>query len=101
MRLSISKINHIAHLITNELVSDKAVRCLRDKNDIRLRVKIIITDELKLENEIDRAVRQTLSSLSKSPPEGSKEWEVLYEKYYEDQMARNQNFRFDGIRRMT
>jgi len=100
MRLSIPKINHIAHLISNVLMDDPSVKCLRDKNDIRLRIKMIITDELKLENEIDRSVRRTLNSMSKEPPEGSKEWEVLYEKYYEEEMNRRQRAKADGIRRM-
>ena len=101
MRLSVPKINQIAHLIAHRLASLDGVSCLRDKNDIRLRIKLIITDQLKLENDIDRAVRKIIESMSKAPPEGSKEWEVLYEKYYEEEMNRRQKQKFDGIRRMN
>ncbi|MBN1356069.1 DUF507 family protein [bacterium] len=101
MRLSAAKINHIAHLVASDLAEESSVVCLRDKNDIRLRIKIIITDELRLDDEIDRIVRRTLNSLQKSPPEGSKEWEILYSKYYEEEMNRRRRLRGDGIRRMA
>ncbi len=101
MRLSNPKINHLARLIADNISVDSNFRILRDKNEIRLRIKMIITDELRLENEIDKIVRKTLGSLSKSPPEGSKEWDVLYEKYYEEEMNRRSRSRFDGIRRLS
>ena len=69
-----------------------------DTNDIRLRIKLIITDELKVEDEIDRIVRQILRSMSKSPPEGSKEWEVLYERFYQEQMTKRRGH--EKIRRI-
>ncbi|MBN1552704.1 DUF507 family protein [bacterium] len=100
MRLSAAKINHIAHLVADLCVNESAISCVRPKNDIRLRVKIIITDELKLNDDIDRNVRRTINSMQKSPPEGSREWEVLYEKYYEEEMNRRRRVRADGIRRM-
>ncbi len=100
MRLSIPKINQIAHRIADEISDHPKFDCMHSMNDIRLRIKIIITDELKLENDIDRTVRRMLNSLTKAPPEGSKEWEVLYEKYFEEEMNRRQAHKADGIRRM-
>ena len=51
-------------------------------------IKRTIRDYLKVEDEVDTAVRQKIRSLSKPIPEGSKEWEVLYKKYFEEEMAR-------------
>lgn len=101
MRLSIPKINSIAHKVAENLKSDKSVKCLVNKNDLRLRIKMIITDELKLENDIDRFVRRTFSSMTTAPPEGSKEWDVMYEKFYEEEMGRRRRGKADGIRRMS
>ncbi len=98
MRLSAAKINHLAHLITDIIENDPNLDVLRDTNDIRLRVKMIITDELKLEDELDRIVRQILRSMSKAPPEGSKEWDVLYERFYNEQMTRRRGH--EKIRRI-
>jgi len=98
MRLSAAKINHLAHLITETIENDPNLDVLRDTNDIRLRVKMIITDELKLEDELDRIVRQMLRSMSKAPPEGSREWDVLYERFYNEQMTRRRGH--EKIRRI-
>jgi hypothetical protein len=100
MRLSAAKINHIAHLVADQLTHEPSLHCLRDKNDIRLRIKIIITDELRLDDDIDRTVRRSLNNLQRTPPEGSKEWEILYAKYYEEEMNRRRRGKGDGIRRM-
>jgi len=88
MRLSAAKINHLAHLITDAVENEPNLDVFRDTNDIRLRIKLIITDELKVEEEIDRIVRQILRSMTHSPPEGSKDWEVQYERFYNEQMTK-------------
>ncbi|MBN1878698.1 DUF507 family protein [bacterium] len=98
MRLTDQKINHLAHLVTETIENEPSLDVLRDTNDIRLRIKLIITDELKLENEIDRAVRQIFRSMTKPPPEGSKEWDVMYEQYYQEQMKKHRGH--EKIRRI-
>ncbi len=100
MRLSNAKINHIAHIVADHLTTDRSVKCLRDQNDIRLRVKLIITDELKLDEDVDRFARREIKNMAKKPPEGSKEWEVLYERHYEEELNRRRSAKADGIRRM-
>ena len=100
MRLSAAKINHLAHLIADEILDEPGLECFYDKNDVRLRIKLILTDELRLEDEIDKHVRRTISSSQKSPPEGSREWEVLYEKFFEEELNRRRRGRLDGVRRM-
>jgi hypothetical protein len=100
MRLSSGKINHLSHLIAEHIEESHSVDCFRDKNDIRLRIKIIITDELKLDEDIDKDIRRSLSSMAKSPPEGSKEWEVMYEKAYNEEMSKRR-LRSDNVRRLN
>lgn len=99
MRLSDQKINHLALLVTKAIENGVSMDVLRETNDIRLRIKLILTDELKLENEVDRAVRQTFRSMSRVPPEGSREWEVMYEQFYKEHMQKRRGY--GKIRRMT
>ena len=86
MRLSREKINHLSHCIINVLLKDENVEILKAKNDIRLEIVRVITEELMLEEEIDRKVRGMLSSYKRKILEGSREWEILYQKTYEEEM---------------
>ena len=51
-------------------------------------IKRIITSELRFGDEADAAARSTIRSLSRKVPEGSREWDVLYHKYREEEMRR-------------
>ncbi|RMF90794.1 MAG: DUF507 family protein [Nitrospinota bacterium] len=86
MRLSREKINHLSHLILQELKSIPEVRFLIAENDVRLQVVRSITEELKIEESIDEEVRRTLRSYSRKIIEGSREWDVMYQKLYEQEM---------------
>ena len=87
MRLSREKINHLSHLIINALLEDENIEIFKAKNDIRLEIVRVITEEVMLEEEIDQKVRGMLSSYKrKQLLEGSREWEILYQKTYEEEM---------------
>jgi len=47
---------------------------------LRTEVFRVLEDESKLEESIDQEVRRTLSTYSRPAPEGSAEWELLYQK---------------------
>ena len=43
---------------------------------------------MRIEDEIDTFVRQKIAKLSRRVPEGSREWEILYRKYFEEETAK-------------
>lgn len=88
MRLSHGKINHLSHLIIQYLKSNPRVEFFEEENDIRLEIVRIITDELKDDEVIDAEVRRKIESQKRDIPEGSEEWEILYRKYYDEEMNR-------------
>lgn len=47
---------------------------------LRTEVFRVLEDESKLEESIDQEVRRSLSTYSRPAPEGSSEWELLYQK---------------------
>ena len=59
---------------------------IAEPNEVRLQVVKIITDVLAVDDEAEGVARQKLFSLSKKILEGSNEWEVMYNKYYEEEM---------------
>jgi len=86
MRLSREKVNLLSHQIADKLASIDAVEFIEDRNTIRLAVVDILGKWLKKEEEIDKAARHKIESQKRNIPEGSAEWEILYRKYYEEEM---------------
>lgn len=79
MRMSRERIFHLADLIVKELGAVAGVQ-VKAPDDMRPEVIRALTEESKLEDSIDAEVRKTLASYSRPIPEGSREWEVLYDK---------------------
>lgn len=86
MRLSRDKVNLLSHQIAEKLASIDAIDFLEDRNTIRLAVIDILNTWLQKEVAIDKAARQKIESQKRTIPEGSGEWEILYRKYYEEEM---------------
>ncbi|HXH83298.1 MAG TPA: DUF507 family protein [Candidatus Tectomicrobia bacterium] len=77
--MSRERIFHLADLIVKEVGATPGVQ-VKAPDDVRLEVVRALTEEAKLEESIDAEVRKTLASYSRPLPEGSREWEVLYDK---------------------
>jgi hypothetical protein len=43
---------------------------------------------VRAEEEVDAFVRQKIGRLARRVPEGGREWEILYRKYFEEEMSR-------------
>ena len=86
MRLSREKVNLLSHQITEKLASFDEVEFVEDRNTIRLAVVDVLLKWLKKEEEVDKAARHKIETQKRAIPEGSAEWEILYRKYYEEEM---------------
>ena len=89
MKLSREKVLHISHLILGHLDKDDGVEYWDDPQEIRQTFVKIIMDEMRNDEAIDALVRRKLESQKKGIVEGSDEWDVLYRKYYEEEVARH------------
>jgi len=83
MRMSRERIFHLADLIMKEVGSAEGVH-VKVPDDVRPEIIRALTEESKLEESVDSEVRKTLSTYSRPMPEGSHEWEVLYNKTREE-----------------
>ena len=88
MRLSREKTVRLSHFITDVLVAGEDVEFIEDRATIRQNVVEILLGLLKEEEQMDAQVRQKIASQKKEILEGSEEWEVLYRKYYSEEMRR-------------
>ena len=89
MKLSREKVLHISHLILGHLDRDDGVEYFDDPQEIRQTIVKIIMDEMKNDELIDALVRRKLESQKRGIVEGSDEWDVLYRKYYEEEVAKH------------
>ena len=88
MRLSREKTVRLSHAITDVLVASDDVEFIEDRSTIRQSIVEIILSLLKDEEQVDTQVRQKIASQKKEILEGSEEWELLYRKYYSEEMRR-------------
>lgn len=88
IRLSREKINFLARQILNHLFKNDAVEFLDESNDIRLTIVKSIEEEMKLYDLIDKRAVEKIESQKKAIKEGSREWEILYRKYYNDEITK-------------
>lgn len=86
MKLSREKINQIANAIMSDFDKRDELDYIAEPLDVRLQIVKIMTDVLSVDDEVDSIVRRKLSSLSNKVTEGSNEWEIMYHKYYEEEM---------------
>ena len=88
MRISRDKVNKVAHVVTDALADLNEVEFVEDRNTLRLEVRKILEDLLNQEEKIDKSARQKIESQKRTILEGSQEWDILYRKYYNDEVKR-------------
>ena len=88
MRINRDKLNKLAHTVADTLAEIDQVGFLEDRNTIRQEARkeleILLTEEAK----IDMMARQKISNQRKIILEGSQEWDILYRKYYNEEVRK-------------
>jgi hypothetical protein len=87
-RITDDKLNKLAHTIADALAEIDEVDFLEDRNTIRQEARKALTKLLLEEVKIDQAARQKIASQRRIIPEGSQEWDILYRKYYNDEVKK-------------
>jgi len=80
--------SHLAHLIMSGLSKRNLVDFSNDRRAL-LETKQALNDFFQREDQIDDFVLHKISSLSRHVPPGSREWDVLYRKYYEEESRKH------------
>ena len=89
MKLSHEKVVRLSHLILHALNNDDGVEFFADVQEIRGEIVTMIEGEMRTDEAIDAIVRRKIETQKRTITEGSEEWEVLYRKYYEDELTRH------------
>ena len=88
MRISRDKLNKIAHVVADTLAETPECDFLEDRNTIRQEARKALESLLTDEAKIDTAARLKIASQRKIILEGSQEWEILYRKYYNEEVKK-------------
>ena len=88
MRLSREKIVRISHQVVDLLVQSNEVEFIEDRDTIRQHMVQTMTNILREEEKIEQEVRKRITSQKKEILEGSEEWDVLFRKYYSEELRR-------------
>jgi uncharacterized protein len=88
MRISRDKLNKLAHTVADTLAEVDEVGFLEDRNTIRQEARKALESLLTEEAKIDTMARQKIANQRKIILEGSQEWEILYRKYYNEEVRK-------------
>ncbi len=88
MRITRDKLNKLAHTVADTLAEIDQVGFLEDRNTIRQEARKALEKLLMEEMKLDANARQKIASQRKIITEGSQEWDILYRKYYNDEVKK-------------
>lgn len=82
------RMNQISQRIKELIMEDPTVEIYEEPAVIRNRIRNILLEAVKEEEEIDKEVRERIRSYSRRIVEGTPEWNHLYRRIYEDALKR-------------
>jgi hypothetical protein len=88
VRLSRDKVNRLAHSVADALATLDDVEFIEDPNTIRMEARRILEELLMAEAKIDVAARAKIESQRRTIAEGTQEWDILYRKYYNEEVKK-------------
>ncbi|HEY3175915.1 MAG TPA: DUF507 family protein [Candidatus Polarisedimenticolia bacterium] len=88
MKLSHEKVTHLSHVLTKALEEAPGITLLRDRNSVRLKVVELLRAEMRRDEEVEKRVRAKIVGQKRQIPEGSQEWDILFRKYYEEELGK-------------
>jgi hypothetical protein len=88
MRISRDKVNKLAHVVADTLAEVDEAEFLEDRHTIRQEARKILEMLFADEVKIDNAARLKITSQQRIILEGTQEWDILYRKYYNDEVKR-------------
>ena len=89
MKISRDKINHISSLIVRDFAKRDELDYKVDLNDVRLDITRVMTNILQVDDKADAEARRILNTYSNAPRESSPEWDIMYQKHFDEYMNKH------------
>lgn len=84
MRFSEGRLSYLAHQIVATLRSEGLAEVENDRQ-VLAAIKQALDAQRDREAQLDELVRRKIASLSRKVPPGSREWDILYQRYLEEE----------------
>jgi hypothetical protein len=88
LKLSKNRVNYLTKLIVDHIQTSEDIDYSGDIGNIRFKIYHLILDELKLFEDIETAAQEKIVSQKKNIPDGSREWEILFRKYSNEELSK-------------
>ena len=89
MTISREKVNHISKIIIDDLEKREDFDYKAELNEVRLEIAHVMSEYLKIEDQADKNARKVCASYSRKLREGTDEWDILYNKHYEEHLSKH------------
>jgi len=88
LKLSKNRVNYITKLIVDFIQKSDDIDYAADMGNIRFKIYHLILDQLQLFEDIETRAHEKIVSQKKNIPEGSREWEILFRKYSNEELSK-------------
>jgi len=90
MIISEERVSHLARVVVDGIWNDDLVEYVDEDAALRA-AKKGLNDFVKEVEDIDKKVNEKIMSLKRGVVEGSPEWDVMYGKYFDEEMQKRGN----------
>ena len=90
IRLSEGRLSYLAHLIVATLRKENLAE-IESERHVLAEIKRALEAQREREDRLDDIVRRKIASLSRNVPPGSREWDVLYQRYLEEERRKQKS----------
>jgi hypothetical protein len=87
-KMSRERVNQLARDLLDAMTRTHSVILLKERDVVRQSIAHALADEFKREEEREDNVRRRLAAMKKGPAAGSREWELLFRKFMEEEYLR-------------
>jgi hypothetical protein len=88
MRISHDKVSRLTKSVFESLREYEQLIFVEDPQTIRQEIRAALEHLLNEEEGLDKAARQKIESQKRTIVEGTQEWDILYRKYYADEVKK-------------
>ncbi len=85
--VSEDRVSHLARIVVDGIWNDDLVDYVDDDAALRA-AKKGLNEFVKEIQDVDKVAQAKVASLKRGVPEGSPEWDIMYAKYFEEEMQR-------------